>query len=108
VTVRCLAILLLVLGVLPRANGADLRDPTRPPAAITPALQGGEHKLLPRVSAVFLSSRRRIAIFNAQPVQAGDSVGIYHIDEIDARGVRYSSSGHSGFAPLASPKEAAK
>jgi len=100
--VRCAALLPFALCAALCANGADLKDPTRPPVASTPAKPSGERKLPPRVSAIFLSSSRRIAIFNAQPVQAGDSVGLYHIDEIEARGVRYSCSGHSAFAPLTS------
>jgi hypothetical protein len=98
----------LTLGVALCANAADLKDPTRPPVTSTPGKPSGEHRLAPRVSAIFLSSSRRIAIFDAQPVQAGDSVGIYHIDEIEAHGVRYSSSGHSAFAPLTSNSKAAK
>jgi hypothetical protein len=101
-------ILLWTVGVLTPAYGVELKDPTRPPVTSAPASHAGAHSLLPRVSAVFLSSGRRIAIFNAQPVQAGDSVGVYHIDEIEARGVRYSSSGHSAFAPLASNPTPAK
>ena len=101
--------LLWSLGVALCANGAELKDPTRPPvSSSTPGKPAGEHKRAPLVSAIFLSSSRRIAIFNAQPVQAGDSVGIYHIDEIVAHGVRYSSSGHSAFAPLTSNSKAAK
>ena len=82
-----------------RASGAELRDPTRPPTAIITSKHVEERK--PQVSAVFVSNSRRIAIFNAQPVRAGDTVGIYHIDEVGAHGVRYSESGRSDFAPLA-------
>jgi hypothetical protein len=106
--VHCAALLPLALGVALCANGAELKDPTRPPVANTPAKPSGEHKLPPRVSAIFLSSSRRIAIFNAQPVRAGDSVGIYHIDAIEAQGVRYSCSGHSAFAQLTSNSSATK
>ena len=105
---RCTTLLPLALGVALCANGAELKDPTRPPVTSTPGKPSGEHKLPPRVSAIILSSNRRIAIFNAQPVRAGDDVGIFHIDEIEARGVRYSSSGHSAFAPLTSNSKAAK
>lgn len=85
--------------IAPHASGEELRDPTRPPAAIIAGKHAEERK--PQVSAVFLSNTRRIAIFNAQPVRAGDTVGIYHIDEVGAHGVRYSESGRSDFAPLA-------
>ena len=110
---RCAAMLLSMFGLPLCANGAELKDPTRQPVASspvasTPAKAAGEHKLPPRVSAIFLSSSRRIAIFNAQPVQAGDSVGAYHIDEIVAQGVRYTNSGHSAFAPLAVASKTAK
>jgi hypothetical protein len=81
------------------ARGAELRDPTRPPLPVVPGKHSEEHK--PQVSAILLSSTRRVAIFDTLPVRAGDTVGVYHIDEVDAQGVRYSSSGHSAFAPLA-------
>jgi hypothetical protein len=107
--VHCAAMpLLLMLGLPLCVNGAELKDPTRPPVTSTPVKAAGEYKPAPRVSAIFLSSSRRIAIFNAQPVQAGDSVGAYHIDEIDANGVRYTNSGHSAFAPLAVASKTAK
>ncbi len=87
-------------GVAPNASGEDLRDPTRPPTPVIAGKHAEERK--PTVSAVFLSNSRRIAIFNSQPVRAGDTVGIYHIDEVQAHGVRYRASGRSEFAPLAS------
>jgi hypothetical protein len=89
----------LALALPAFANSEELKDPTRPPG-IAPGKHSEEHKVLPRVTAIFLSGTRRIAVFNAQPVHAGDSVGGYHIDEIGAEGVRYSMSGHPGFAPL--------
>jgi hypothetical protein len=106
--VRRAALVPLAFGIALCANGAELKDPTRPPVTSALSKPSGEHKQPPRVSAIFLSSSRRIAIFNAQPVQAGDSVGIYRIDEIEAHGVRYSCSGHSAFAPLISNPKAAK
>jgi hypothetical protein len=98
---------LLLAGVfsLP-AGAADLKDPTRPPILEVPIKLIDEHKLLPRVSAIFMSSTRRIAIFNDQPVRAGDQVGAYHIEEVTARGVRYSTAGHPAFANLASGAKA--
>jgi hypothetical protein len=94
------AVLLVALVFSPLTNCEELKDPTRPPVILVPGKHGEEHKALPHVTAIFLSGTRRIAIFNSQPVHAGDSVGGYHIDEIAAEGVRYSMSGHSGFAPL--------
>jgi hypothetical protein len=94
------AVLLVALGLPPFTNCEELKDPTRPPAVLVPGKDAEVHKALPHVTAIFLSGTRRIAIFNAQPVHAGDSVGGYHIDEVDPDGVRYSVSGHSGFASL--------
>ena len=56
---------------------------------------------LPCISAIFISGSRRVAIFNDQPVQVGDRVGAFRIEEITVNGVRYSAAGHSAFAPLA-------
>ena len=57
----------------PPAGAGTLRDPTRPPLPIVPGKHAEEHK--PQVSAILLSRTRRIAIFDAQPVRAGDTVG---------------------------------
>jgi hypothetical protein len=81
------------------AHGADLKDPTRPPASAVNA-PASVHVALPRGSAVFISADRRVAIFNDQPVQVGEHVGRYLIEAITAEGVRYSSDGHSAFAAL--------
>ena len=94
------AVLLVALGFAPLTNCEELKDPTRPPAILASGKHAEDHKALPLVTAIFLSGNRRVAIFNAQPVHAGDSVGGYRIDEVAAEGVRYSMSGHSGFAPL--------
>jgi hypothetical protein len=88
------------------ASAEDLKDPTRPPIMDVPIKHNDGIKLLPHVSAIFVSSTRRIAIFNDQPVRAGDRVGAYLIDEVSARGVRYSTAGHTAFAALAGAKEA--
>jgi hypothetical protein len=98
--VRSVAVLLLALAFPAFAHSEELKDPTRPPAIVVPGKHSEVHKALPHVTAIFLSGTRRIAIFNAQPVHAGESVGGYHIDEIAAEGVHYSMDGHSGFAPL--------
>jgi hypothetical protein len=94
-------IALFALGSALGAQAADLKDPTRPPPVASAAKPAAEHKLLPQVTAIFLSSSRRIAVFNGQPVHAGDVVGGYRIDEVTAAGVHYSASGHTAFAPLA-------
>lgn len=96
------AALLPILILAGRAASGDLKDPTQPPAPPPPpAAHGTEHVSLPKVSAIFFSGVRRIAIFNEQPVHAGDTVGAYTIDEVTVDGVRYTSGGHSAFAPLA-------
>ena len=82
------------------AAGADLKDPTRPPAPPAASAHPAPKAPLPRVTAIFVSDERRVAIFNAQPVRVGDSVGKYRIEAILADGVRYSSDGHSAFAAL--------
>jgi hypothetical protein len=103
---RCANVLLLAGGLLLAgvlrvpANAADLKDPTRPPILNVPIKHADEHRPLPHVSAIFQSSTRRIAIFDDQPVRAGDRVGAYRIDEVTAHGVRYSTLGHSAFASL--------
>jgi len=55
---------------------------------------------MPIVSAIFVSPTRSVAVFNDQPVHAGDRVGEYRIDEVSPRGVRYTTAGHTAFAPL--------
>jgi hypothetical protein len=103
-SVRWVVVLLLAGVFSPSANAEDLKDPTRPPIMDVPIKHNDGIKLLPHVSAIFVSSTRRIAIFNDQPVRAGDRVGAYLIDEVNARGVRYSNAGHSAFAALDSTK----
>jgi hypothetical protein len=93
---------LLPIVLFAAVAGADgLKDPTRPPAPVVPAARAAAQITLPRVSAVFISSTRRVAIFNDQPVHVGDHIGIYLIREINADGVRYTASGHTAYAPLA-------
>jgi hypothetical protein len=92
---------ILLLLCAPLAGAADLKDPTRPPIVVLPSLHAAAAAAPPpRTSAIFMSDSRRVAIFNGQPVQTGDSVGAYHIDEVTALGVRYHTSGHDAFAPL--------
>lgn len=103
---RGTVVLALTLSFSPFTHCEELKDPTQPPSNIVPGKHSEEHKVVPHVTAVFLSGTRRIAIFNAQPVHVGDSVGDYHIDEVAADGVRYSVSGHSAFASLRDSKAA--
>jgi hypothetical protein len=78
----------------------ELKDPTRPPAAVAAAPQAPKPAALPCVSAIFVSAARRVAIFDGQPVQAGDQVGAYRIDTITATGVGYRLGTRLAFAPL--------
>lgn len=94
-------LIVVCVGVAGVAAGADLKDPTRPPAAAAPSHHAAAHAALPRVTAIFLSPARQVAIFNEQPVRVGDQVGSYRIDAISAAGVHYTSAGHSAFAALA-------
>lgn len=96
-----LILVLPLLMIAGRALPGELKDPTQPPSIPTPATRAAEKLSLPKVSAIFFSGVRRIAIFNEQPVHAGDVVGAYTIDEVTVDGVRYTSGGHSAFAPLA-------
>jgi hypothetical protein len=96
-----LLVLPLLLATGAAAAAGDLKDPTQPPALPSQVTHAAEHVSQPKVSAIFFSGVRRIAIFNEQPVHAGDVVGAYQIDEVTVDGVRYTSGGHSAFAPLA-------
>ena len=93
------ALLCTIPALSEAAPAGDLKDPTRPPAALA-AAAAAVKPVLPRVTAVFVSADRQVAIFNDQPVRVGDSVGKYRIDAITAEGVRYTSDGHSAFAAL--------
>ncbi len=77
-----------------------LKDPTSPPPAAAPARHAKARAPLPRVSAIFLSAQRRVAIFDGTAVTAGDRIGALVIVEITADGVRYRDHGHAAFAPL--------
>ncbi len=93
---------LLLIAALGAAQAADLKDPTRPPILEgVPIKHADAAPVLPQVSAIFMSSTRRVAVVNGQPVRAGDQVGVFHIEEVTAQGVRYSCAGRSAFAPLA-------
>ena len=82
------------------AAAAGLRDPTAPPPTAAPVHSAKKAVALPQVSAIFLSTNRRVAIFDGKAVAAGDRVGDLRIDEVTQDGVRYSDHGHSAFAPL--------
>lgn len=86
------------------AAATGLKDPTSPPAVAAPAHATKAHAPPPRVSAIFLSAQRRVAIFDGAAVAVGDRIGDLRILEITADGVRYSDHGHAAFAPLRPPQ----
>ncbi len=79
---------------------ADLKDPTQPPISrqALPRSPGSPH--MPIVSAIFVSPTRSVAVFDDQPVHAGDHVGEYRIDAVLPYGVRYTTRGRTAFARL--------
>jgi hypothetical protein len=97
---------LFAMSLAAGVSATDLRDPTRPPAPVVPVKHSTAHVLLPRVSAIFVSSARRVAIFDDQPVREGDVVGGCLIEAITATGVRYRHAGLVAFAPLDNSTEA--
>ncbi len=92
----------MALSVVVRAD--ELVDPTRP----ANARRSASKEFVPqgsRVSAIFLSGKRRVAVFDGKVVKAGDRVGEVFIETITADGVRYRYEGRVEFAAL--PKQAA-
>ena len=80
----CLAAGLLVLAVAAAAE--TLTDPTRPPAALMPALTGAqEADAGPALQSVLVSRGRRIAIISGKEVRVNDKFG-------DARVVRITDT----------------
>jgi len=82
------------------ATADELRDPTRPPAPTTVASHATQRVVVPRVTAIFISAARRVAIFDSQPVHEGDRVGDYVIQTITATGVRYRLGMQVAFSAL--------
>ncbi|MDE2349729.1 MAG: hypothetical protein KGL92_14595 [Gammaproteobacteria bacterium] len=86
------------------AAATGLKDPTSPPAVAAPAHVPKAHAPPPRVSAIFLSAQRRVAIIDGVAVAVGDRIGDLRILEITADGVHYSDHGHAAFAALRPPQ----
>jgi hypothetical protein len=70
-------------------GAVDLPDPTRPPAAASaPAsVRGAPGVRAARVTAVFVSSSRRAAVFDGKVVSSGDRVGDCLVEEVLDDGV---------------------
>ncbi len=97
---QALAVLGFVVAGGAASEATELRDPTRPPVAVAPAAHVPKPAALPCVSAIFVSAARRVAIFDGEPVHAGDNVGPYTIETITATGVHYRLKQQTAFAPL--------
>ncbi|MDE2304558.1 MAG: hypothetical protein KGL34_03300 [Gammaproteobacteria bacterium] len=98
----CWTLLAWLVAFLPGgALAGGLADPTLAPSAPAPTHRRASEPP-PRVSAIFASRARRVAIVDGLPVDAGDVVGDLTILSIEADGVRYRRHGREGFAPLRS------
>jgi MSHA biogenesis protein MshK len=64
---------MLVLG-MSAAQAGELRDPTRPPAALYQG-KGTAVSSAPQLQSVMISPQRRAAIINGQTVELGDTYG---------------------------------
>jgi hypothetical protein len=95
----------MTLATLQIAYADSLYDPTRPPWVTRNATGSKEVALAARVTAIFQSGDRRVAVFDGQVVKAGDRVGDVAIEAILPDGVRYRRAGRVEFARL--PKQAA-
>ncbi|MDZ7642972.1 MAG: general secretion pathway protein GspB [Woeseiaceae bacterium] len=86
-----LAILLLVTGMALAATGmaAELRDPTRPGGA-DPVADSSEPSAAIRVSAVFISGERRVAVINGQRLRIGDTIAGATVRSIDRNSVGFA------------------
>jgi hypothetical protein len=89
-----------VLALAGTGSAQELKDPTRAPMTGTTQVRREAPAPRPRVTAIFVSSQRRVATFDDQPVHVGDRVGGYLIEEITRAGVRYRCRGQSLFASL--------
>jgi hypothetical protein len=80
-------ILLLICSSVTLADPEQIRDPMRPPNVAEPG-QAAAPQAAPVVSAVFISSTRRVAVVHGRVVRAGDSVGTCLVDEVVPDGIR--------------------
>ncbi|HYM35398.1 MAG TPA: hypothetical protein VET48_08385 [Steroidobacteraceae bacterium] len=99
-TVAAIAAMLVVAV----AHADTLVDPTRPVMSNKTAPTRNVEAPV-RVTAIFRSNERCVAVFDGQVVKVGDRVGDLTIQEITADGVRYLRAGKVEFARL--PKQAA-
>lgn len=71
---------------------AELRDPTRPSYGL-PAGNSTESPSALRVSAVFISGERRIAVINGQRLRVGETIAGATVTAIDKNNVSFVRSG---------------
>ena len=91
---RLLLVLLPLLMVCPGA-GAELADPTRPSFAVPTPGAGAATATALRVSAVFISGERRIALVNGIRVREGETVGGATVSRIERDRVSFVRGGRT-------------
>lgn len=90
------------------AHAETLIDPTRPAAyAPTRSAAAAPQRVVeaPRVTAIFQTNGRRVAVFDGRVVKSGDRVGDVTIQEVLVDGVRLSRGGQ--IQTLRLPQQAA-
>jgi hypothetical protein len=82
--------LVLMLACISSGTMADeVRDPMRPPSAVTASVEGQRPRLVPtQVTALFISSERRAAVVDGRLVRVGEHSGLCQVEEILDDGVR--------------------
>lgn len=89
------------------AHAETLIDPTRPAAYAPTRSAAAPQRVVeaPRVTAIFQTNGRRVAVFDGRVVKAGDRVGDVTIEEVLVDGVRLSRAGQ--IQTLRLPQQAA-
>ncbi len=82
----------LLFGPLPTDGAELLRDPTRPYSG-TPVVVVSARDTSVRITAIFISEKRRVAIVNGQHVSEGDRVDGATVVEILANSLRLNLRG---------------
>ena len=102
----CTAIALFLVAVSTLARADTLIDPTRPanaPTKATASVRSSEP--VSRLTAIFQSNDRRVAVLDGRVVKVGDRIGDAVIQEIFLDSVRYVRAGRVEIARL--PRQAA-
>jgi len=98
-----LATSILAASTLPwsGARAESLSDPMRPAtvrAPVTPTARSTDKNA--RVTAIFISDDRRVAVLDGVVVREGDRIGELVVEEIGSDSVRYQRLGRSEIAKL--------